>query len=72
MGSAYAAGAGEFRRKGEVQKFRANEVPVAEREPILAAYRDAAGRTVTTYFKKLPDPADHPTFCLEVAYIKNP
>lgn len=59
------AGTCELRRKRDVQTWRATEVPVAEREPILAAYREKAGRTVTTYFTQLPDPADHPTFRLE-------
>jgi deazaflavin-dependent oxidoreductase (nitroreductase family) len=62
-----AAGTCELSRKGHVQTCRAVEVPVAERDPILEAYRQAAGRTVATYFKQLPDPADHPTFRLESA-----
>ena len=45
--------------------LRATEVPVEERAPILEAYRKKAGRTVETYFKQLPDPADHPVFRLE-------
>src|SRR5690348_16597425 len=34
----------------------AEEVPAAERAPILEAYRKKAGRTVEAYFTKLPDP----------------
>ena len=60
-----AAGAGELRRKGTVERFRAVEVPVAERAPIIERYRGTAGRSVTTYFTKLPDAADHPTFRVE-------
>lgn len=60
-----AAGRGELRGKGGTQAFRATEVPAAERPPILAAYRSTAGKTVTGYFKKLPDPTDHPTFRVE-------
>ena len=45
--------------------FTATEIAVAEREPIIEAYRAKAGRTVVTYFKQLPDAADHPTFRLE-------
>jgi hypothetical protein len=49
------------------ETYRAAEVPVAEREPIIAAYREKAGKTVETYWKKLPDPSDHPVFRLEQA-----
>lgn len=45
--------------------FRAVEIPVEEREPIIAAYREVAGRSVEAYWKKLPDPADHPVFRIE-------
>jgi len=62
-----AAGACELRRKGVAEKYRAFEVPVGERAPILERYRATAGRTVTTYFNKLPDAADHPTFRLQPA-----
>ena len=62
-----AAGTVELRRKGETQTRRATEVPVDQRGPIIAAYRERAGRSVTTYWKKLPDPADHPTFRLDPA-----
>ena len=41
------------------------EVPVGERPPVIDAYRELAGRTVAAYWKKLPDPADHPVFRLE-------
>jgi hypothetical protein len=44
---------------------RATELPVAERPPIIEAYRAKAGRMVTAYWKKLPDPSDHPIFRLE-------
>ncbi len=49
---------------GEIdgQSFRAVEIPVEEREPIIEAYREVAGKTVASYWKKLPDPADHPVF----------
>ena len=53
------------RRKRATERFRAVEVPVDERGPIIDRYRATAGRTVTTYFKRLPDAADHPTFRLE-------
>lgn len=60
-----AAGGGELRRKGKPETFRAVELPVEERPPIVAAYRARVGREVEGYFKKLPDPADHPVFRLE-------
>ena len=47
------------------QRFRTVEVPVDDRPPIIAAYRAKAGRTVDLYWRKLPEPADHPTFRLE-------
>lgn len=46
-------------------RFTAAEVPVAERAPVLAAYRGKAGKTVDGYFAKLPEAADHPVFGLE-------
>jgi hypothetical protein len=55
--------AGEAKLGG--QAYAAVEVPVAERDPIIAAYRKKAGRAVANYWKQLPDAADHPTFRLE-------
>jgi len=60
-----AAGRVELRRKGASESLTAVELPVEERPPILTAYRAKAGREVEGYFKKLPDPADHPVFRLE-------
>ena len=60
-----AAGTCELRSKKGTERFRAVEVPTEERPPILERYREAAGRTVTTYFKQLPEAADHPTFRLD-------
>ncbi|MGI8553682.1 MAG: nitroreductase family deazaflavin-dependent oxidoreductase [Dehalococcoidia bacterium] len=60
-----AVGTGELTSRGRIQRFRATEVPVAERGPIIAAYRKVAGRTVTSYFSTLPNPADHPVFRIE-------
>src|SRR5262245_57994800 len=37
------------------EAMRVTEVPAPERKPILDAYREKAGRTVETYWKKLPD-----------------
>jgi len=47
------------------RRMRATEVPVTERDPIIAAYRKKAGKTVDAYWKKLPDARDHPVFRLE-------
>ena len=56
------------RAAGEIEldgaRLSATELPVAERPPIISAYREKAGKTVDTYWKKLPDPADHPVFRL--------
>lgn len=60
-----AASTGELRRGGKVERFHAVEVPLEERPPIIAAYRQVAGRTVTKYFAALPDAADHPVFRIE-------
>jgi hypothetical protein len=49
------------------EHVRATEVPVAERGPILDAYRKLAGRAVTSHFEALPDPADHPVFRIQTA-----
>ncbi len=44
------------------EPFRAAEVPVTDRPPIIAAYRLAAGRAVRSFFEQLPDAKDHPVF----------
>lgn len=44
--------------------YLASEVPVAERGPIIAAYRPLAGKVVEQYWRELPDDADHPVFKL--------
>lgn len=45
-------------------RYVASEVPVADRAPIIAAYRPLAGKVVEGYWKQLPDDVDHPTFAL--------
>src|SRR4051812_46012564 len=62
-----AAGTVELRSKHGTTRYRATEIPAAERPPIIADYRKAAGRYVGSYWKSLPDPADHPTFRLDPA-----
>ena len=61
-----AAGEGELRSRREGgYRFRATELPVAERAPIIAAYRKVGGRAVRSFFETMPDPADHPVFRLD-------
>ncbi len=62
-----AAGEGELQSRHGVEPFRATELPVAERPPVIAVYREVAGRAVRSFFEKMPDPADHPVFRLEDA-----
>jgi deazaflavin-dependent oxidoreductase (nitroreductase family) len=57
-----AAGKGELSSKGRAEAIRATEVPVDQREAIIARYREVAGSHVGPYFTKLPDPRDHPVF----------
>ena len=65
--NARSSGSVELRRRGHSERFTAVEIPVAERPPVLDAYREKAGKMVGTYWKQLPDPADHPVFRLEPA-----
>jgi deazaflavin-dependent oxidoreductase (nitroreductase family) len=62
-----AAGGGEMRGKSGNGPFTATEVPVAERGPVIARYREVAGKTVDAYWKKLPDDGDHPVFRIEAS-----
>jgi F420H(2)-dependent quinone reductase len=48
-------------------KYVATEIPVENRQPIIEAYKVKAGKIVKGYFRKLPDPADHPVFTLTLA-----
>ena len=59
------AGGGELHSKGSTKAFTASEVPVEQRAAIIDAYRTKAGKTVDTYFKKLPEAEDHPIFRVE-------
>ncbi|MDQ6709382.1 MAG: nitroreductase/quinone reductase family protein [Candidatus Dormibacteraeota bacterium] len=66
-----AAGEGQLRTKGRTQRFRATEIPEAERGPLVEAYvrenGSKYGGFVAKEFAALPDPADHPVFLLEDA-----
>ena len=44
--------------------YVASEIAEADRQAVLTAYREKAGRTVETYFRRLPHEADHPVFSL--------
>jgi len=54
-------------RSGALTAYRAGEVDVADRGPILAEYRVLAGKAVRSHFEALPDDADHPVFELTPA-----
>jgi deazaflavin-dependent oxidoreductase (nitroreductase family) len=56
------AGTGQLRGKATAETFRAVELPVADRAPVIAAYRKGLRGDVDRYFTRLPDPADHPVF----------
>jgi deazaflavin-dependent oxidoreductase (nitroreductase family) len=60
-----AAGTGELRRRGRAEAFRAVEIPVEERAPLIDAYLARWGRQVRPLFAQLPEPADHPVFRLD-------
>ena len=58
----------ELRQRGRSpERYTAEEVPVEEREPIIEQYRAKTGKSVQPLWRKLPDPADHPTFRLTPA-----
>ncbi len=59
------AGRGEIRRRTRVEPFRAVEVDPAEKPRLIEAYVARWGGQVRQWFRKLPDPADHPVFRLE-------
>jgi deazaflavin-dependent oxidoreductase (nitroreductase family) len=50
--------------KSGTANYVARETAPSERQPILIAYQRKAGKVVDGYFRKLPDPADHPVFAL--------
>jgi hypothetical protein len=55
--------------RGEIggRPFRATEIGVEQRPPLIEAYRAKAGRVVEGYWEKLPDPEDHPVFRIDPA-----
>lgn len=44
--------------------YVATEISVADRGPVIAAYRPLAGRVVEAYWRRLPRDEDHPVFAL--------
>lgn len=59
-----AAGECVLRRGGRTSRYTAEELPVGERAPIVDAYRGRWGYQTGPFFRRLPDPADHPVFLL--------
>jgi len=55
-----------LKANGREQRYRADEVPPAERGPIIAAYLAKWGNQTRAQFEALPDPVDHPTFRLQL------
>jgi len=61
-----ATGEAWIKVKGQQTRYRASELPLEERAPIISAYVTKWGQTRSD-FERLPDPIDHPTFRLEPA-----
>ena len=59
-----ASHTGRLAQRGRVEEITVEEVPVEERAPLLEVYTERFARmpTVGVVLRKLPDPADHPTF----------
>jgi deazaflavin-dependent oxidoreductase (nitroreductase family) len=59
-----ASHTGRLRKRGQVEEIAVEEVPVAERPPLLEVYAERYSRmpTVGAVLRELPDPADHPVF----------
>ncbi|MFJ9154224.1 nitroreductase family deazaflavin-dependent oxidoreductase [Streptomyces sp. NPDC102270] len=55
---------GRLSNRGRAEDITVEEVPEADRPPLLAAYRErySGMPTVTGVLDALPDPADHPVF----------
>ena len=62
-----AAGRLTLTQRGRSTAWTAVEVPVDQRAPVLSAWRRKAGWTVEVYFRRRPDPADHPVFRIDPA-----
>jgi deazaflavin-dependent oxidoreductase (nitroreductase family) len=62
-----AAGEAELRVGHRSERIPADEVAGAERDCVLAAYRERHGRSVDGLWATIPDSADHPVFRIEPA-----
>ncbi len=60
-----AAGEGELRRRGKLERFRAVELPEQDKPRLIEAYIARWRSIVGKEFEAMPDPADHPVFRLE-------
>jgi deazaflavin-dependent oxidoreductase (nitroreductase family) len=60
-----SAGEGQLRMGGKHQDFRSVEIQGPDRDRIVNAYRKSMGRRFESYFRALPNPADHPVFRVE-------
>jgi hypothetical protein len=60
-----AAGEGEMRLHGHLERFRAMELHGPDRDAIVTAYANTITCGCRTYLRQLPDPADHPVFRIE-------
>lgn len=69
-----ASGHGRLRRRGRVEEFTAEEVPVERLPELVAEYQRLFGRlpTVASTFAALPDPAHHPAFRITVTEARRP
>jgi hypothetical protein len=63
-----AVGEGDLRLRRRTIHFKATEIPVSQRAPLVAAYLEQNGKRyrgfVAKEFEWMPDPADHPVFLL--------
>ena len=57
-----AVGEGVLTYKGEEIRFTGVELTGDDRAKIVEEYQKQLGKMVANYFRKLPDPADHPSF----------
>jgi deazaflavin-dependent oxidoreductase (nitroreductase family) len=62
-----AAGECELRRRRRRERFRARELPIDERQPLIDAYLARWGSQVRAQWRELPDASQHPVFRLEPA-----
>jgi deazaflavin-dependent oxidoreductase (nitroreductase family) len=60
-----AAGQGELRKGRTRETFQAFEVHGDAHDRVVVAYREHMGRRARSFFKALPDPADHCVFRIE-------